>query len=65
MSIFDQKLIHDRRLFAIEGVSPETGRKVLAQLRARGEVAPDRSPTGRVFVSPTEAARFHEALHAA
>ena len=65
MLIFDQKLIHDRRLFAVEGVSPETGRKVLAQLQSRGEISPQRSPTGRTYLSPAEAARFHDALHAA
>lgn len=65
MSIFEKKLIHDRRLFMKEGVSKEMGQRVLAELLARGEVSPERSPSGRTYLSPSEAARFHQALHAA
>lgn len=62
MKIWQKKLIHDRRLFVLEGVSREMGRRVLRELEQRGVVAPERSPSGRRYLSAEEAERFHEAL---
>lgn len=65
MSVLDKKLIHDRRLFAQEGISKEMGQRVLEDLASRQEIAPETSPSGRTYLSPREAERFHAELHAA
>lgn len=65
MSIFDQKLIHVPRLFRKEDVSREKGIRAIRELQARGEIKPDVSPSGREYVSPTEADVFHRFLRRA
>ena len=62
MSVFDSKVIHTGRLFAVESVSPQMGKRVFHELEERGEIEPEVTPSGRKFVSPNEAVVFHEAL---
>ena len=58
MSIRDEKLIHDRRLYAKLSLSYQMGKRVLRGLEALGEVSPEMTPSGREYLSPTEAERF-------
>ena len=62
MSLFDQKVIHTGRLFAVEQCSREMGARILRELTQRGEITPEVTPSGRAFVSANEAVVFHEAL---
>lgn len=62
MSFFDSKVIHTGRLFSVERVSPQMGKRVFRELEDCGEIEPEVTPSGRKFVSPIEAAVFHEAL---
>ena len=62
MSVFDQKLIPTRRLFAVSNVSKEMGKRVMDDLEARGEISPEKTPSKRSFVSPIEAECFQQAL---
>lgn len=62
MAIYNKKLLHDSRLYALEGVSMELGRRVMRELAQRGSVVPEHSASGRVSVSMSEAERFHNAL---
>ena len=62
MSIFDEKLISTRRLYAVANISKEMGERVINELVVRGEIDPEVTPSRRSFVSPIEAERFQRAL---
>lgn len=64
MSIHEMKIIHVRRLYHVENVSLERGKRVLRDLERKGLIAPQVTPTAREYISPTEAETFHKALHA-
>ena len=58
MSIYEEKLIHDRRLFAKLSCSYEMGKRVLGNMKERGEISPETTPSGRDYLSPAEAMLF-------
>ena len=58
MSIRDEKLIHDRRLYSKLSLSYQMGKRGLRELEARGDVTPEMTPSGREYLSPAEAERF-------
>ncbi len=62
MSIYDRKNIHTGRLFAVESVSTQMGKRVLGELEASGKIEPEVTPSGRKYISANEAAIFHEEL---
>lgn len=62
MSIRDEKLIHDRKLYAKLSLSYQMGKRVLRGLEASGDVTPEMTPSGREFLSPVEAERFSRAV---
>lgn len=64
MSTDELKVIHVRRLYNVVNISLDRGRRVLRDLERKGVIAPEVTPTGREYISPTEAAHFHKALHA-
>ena len=64
MSTHDMKIIHVRRLYHVENVSLERGKRVLRDLERKGLVKPQVTPTAREYISPREAETLHEALYA-
>lgn len=64
MSIHDMKIIHVRRLYHVENISLERGKRVLRDLERKGVVRPLVTPTKREYITPAEAELLHQALHA-
>ena len=62
MSIREAKIIPDLRIYAIQNVSKEHGRKRLEELFAKGEIQPLRTSTGRTLLSFKDAKRLAEVL---
>ncbi len=62
MSIRQEKMICDLRVFSVKNVSRDHGRKRLKELQEQGLVQPLRTPTGRTLLSFEEAERLAAAL---
>ena len=64
MSTSDMKIIHVRRLYHVESVSLERGKRVLRDLERKGVIRPLVTPNKREYITPDEAELLHQALHA-
>jgi hypothetical protein len=61
-SIRDARIIHVRRIFEARRVSPERGRRIYEDLKAKGLIEPEETSTGRDYVNFQEAEVLAEAL---
>jgi hypothetical protein len=62
MSLRQEKLITDLRVFSVKNVSRDHGRKRLKELQEQRLIDPLRTPTGRTLLSFDEAERLAAAL---
>ena len=58
MQIREAKIVPDLRVFQVQGISKEWGRKVMAELADKGEINPLKTPTGRCLLSFEDAERL-------
>lgn len=63
MTVFEEKLINKRRLYAKVGCSREMGDKRLEKLREAGEIDPEVTPSHREFLSAFEAEKLAKAIY--
>jgi hypothetical protein len=62
MSIRDKKIVPDTRVFSLRDVSKERGRKRMEELEVAGEITVYRTPTGRRWLTISDAERLAAAL---
>jgi hypothetical protein len=57
-----QPMIADLRIYEVRRVSREHGRACLKELETAGRVSPQRTPTGRTYLSFDDAKALADAL---
>jgi len=62
MSLRAAKIVSDLKVYQAKNTSKEKGRKVLADLKERGVIAPDKTRTGRNWLTFDDAERLANAL---
>lgn len=62
MNIRDSKIVPDTRIYSLQNVSKEAGRKVMEDLRSRGVIDPMITGTHRRLLSFVEAQKLADAL---
>ena len=62
MQIREAKIVPDLRVFQVQGISKEYGRKVMRELESKGLIDPHTTQTGRCLLSFEDAERLAGAL---
>lgn len=62
MKLRDAPIVPDTRVFAFGNVSKEAGRKRMEELEANGDIEVLRTPTGRRWLTVSDAERLANAL---
>ena len=62
MSILEAKIVPDTRIYPLQSISKEAGRKVMEDLRSRGVIDPMITSTNRRLLSFAEAQILADAL---
>ncbi len=62
MKLREAPIVPDTRVFTFIGLSKEAGRKRMQELEARGDIEVLRTPTGRRWLTVSDAERLVEAL---
>jgi hypothetical protein len=62
MKFADAPIIPTPPLFRAARVSSDAGMRILAELEQQGDVRPERTPTGRVMLTPRDGRRVYDAI---
>lgn len=62
MKLREAPIVPDTRVFAFMGLSKEAGRKRMQELEASGDIEVLRTPTGRRWLTVSDAERLANAL---